>query len=85
MFFQIFILTDRGELLFLGDVYAGLFVVVAAIAGVSMCLQSTTFTTAGLKMTTRLREAYFKALLRQVHIHLPTAIVKYNSLDKNFI
>ncbi|XP_047041195.1 multidrug resistance protein homolog 49-like isoform X1 [Helicoverpa zea] len=61
----IFALTNREELIHLGDLYAGLFVLVAAIAGVSMCLQSSTFTTAGLKMTTRLREAYFKALLRQ--------------------
>ncbi|KAJ8737708.1 hypothetical protein PYW08_000303 [Mythimna loreyi] len=61
----IFVLTDQEELLFLGDLYAGLFVVVAAIAGVSMCLQSSTFTSAGLIMTTRLREAYFNALLRQ--------------------
>ncbi|XP_022833220.1 multidrug resistance protein homolog 49-like [Spodoptera litura] len=61
----IFILTDRDELISLGDMYAGLFVVVAAIAGVSMCLQSSTYTTAGLKMTTRLRELYFNALLSQ--------------------
>ncbi|XP_063890908.1 multidrug resistance protein homolog 49 [Helicoverpa armigera] len=61
----IFVLTDRDELLHLGDLYAGLFVLVAAVAGTSMCLQSSTFTSAGLKMTTRLREAYFNALLRQ--------------------
>ncbi|CAH0578089.1 unnamed protein product [Chrysodeixis includens] len=61
----IFALTDRDEMLFYGDLYAGLFVVVAAIAGISMCLQSSTFTTAGLKMTSRLRKQYFEALLRQ--------------------
>lgn len=61
----IFVLTNRDELISLGDMYAGLFVVVAAIAGVSMCLQSSTYTTAGLKMTTRLRELYFNALLSQ--------------------
>lgn len=64
---QIFALTDRKEMLFYGDLYAGLFVVVAAIAGISMCLQSSTFTTAGLKMTSRLRKQYFEALLRQVN------------------
>lgn len=68
--FQIFVLTNRDELISLGDMYAGLFVVVAAIAGVSMCLQSSTYTTAGLKMTTRLRELYFNALLSQVREYI---------------
>ena len=82
--FQIFALTDRDQLLFLGDMYAGLFVVVAAVAGVSMCLQSTTFTTAGLRMTTRLRGAYFNALLRQVptHIYLTYKNIKIGFLCK---
>lgn len=64
--FQIFVLADHNEMLYLADLYSGLFVVVAAVAGISMCLQSTTFTSAGLKMTTRLRHQYFSALLRQV-------------------
>lgn len=45
-----------------------MFILVAAVAGISMCLQSVTFTTAGLKMTTRLRIKYFTALLAQVGI-----------------
>ncbi|CAB3235149.1 unnamed protein product [Arctia plantaginis] len=61
----IFILTDHDLLLYLADLYAGLFLVVASVAGIGMCLQSFTFTTAGLKMTTRLRIQYFAALLRQ--------------------
>ncbi|KAH9637264.1 hypothetical protein HF086_006908 [Spodoptera exigua] len=61
----IFILDDRKEIIYLADLYSGMFVVVAAVAGVSMCLQSTTFTTAGLKMTTRLRQQYFSSLLKQ--------------------
>ncbi|XP_049693223.2 multidrug resistance protein homolog 49 [Helicoverpa armigera] len=61
----IFILDDRNEILYLADLYSGMFIVVAAVAGVSMCLQSTTFTTAGLKMTTRLRQQYFTSLLKQ--------------------
>uniref|UniRef100_A0A2A4J7A7 ABC-type xenobiotic transporter n=1 Tax=Heliothis virescens TaxID=7102 RepID=A0A2A4J7A7_HELVI len=61
----IFILDDRREILYLADLYSGMFIVVAAVAGVSMCLQSTTFTTAGLKMTTRLRQQYFTSLLKQ--------------------
>lgn len=65
---QIFILEDRADVLYQADVFAGMFVVVAAIAGISMCLQSTTFISAGLKMTTRLRLQYFSALLKQVVI-----------------
>ncbi|KAJ8737704.1 hypothetical protein PYW08_000299 [Mythimna loreyi] len=61
----IFILDDRREIIYLADLYSGMFIVVAAVAGVSMCLQSTTFTTAGLRMTTRLRQQYFSSLLRQ--------------------
>ncbi|XP_026315183.1 multidrug resistance protein homolog 49-like isoform X2 [Hyposmocoma kahamanoa] len=47
------------------DLFAGLFILVAATAGVTMCLQSATFTSAGLMMTNRLREQYFSGLLRQ--------------------
>ncbi|CAG4942049.1 unnamed protein product [Colias eurytheme] len=61
----IFILPDADEILYLADLYSGMFIVVAAVAGLSMCLQSTTFTSAGLKMTTRLRYQYFGALLKQ--------------------
>ncbi|XP_047524484.1 multidrug resistance protein homolog 49-like [Pieris napi] len=61
----IFVLQDRNEIVYLADMYSGLFIVVAAVAGLSMCLQSFTFTSAGLKMTTRLRYQYFGALLRQ--------------------
>ncbi|XP_030031864.2 multidrug resistance protein homolog 49 [Manduca sexta] len=61
----IFAMTDRDTITYLADLYSGLFLVVAAVAGISMCLQSTTFTSAGLKMTTRLRYMYFEALLRQ--------------------
>ncbi|KAG6458009.1 hypothetical protein O3G_MSEX010602 [Manduca sexta] len=62
---EIFVLDDRNQVLYLADLYSGMFVVVAAIAGVSMCLQSSTFTTAGLKMTTRLRYQYFASILKQ--------------------
>ncbi|KAJ0183787.1 hypothetical protein K1T71_000210 [Dendrolimus kikuchii] len=61
----IFALSDRQEIVYLADLYSGMFIVIAAVAGLSMFLQSTTFTTAGLKMTTRLRHQYFSALLRQ--------------------
>lgn len=64
---QIFVLPDRNEIIYLADLYSGMFVVVAAVAGISMCLQGTTFTTAGLRMTTRLRKQYFTALLSQVY------------------
>lgn len=64
--FQIYALNDREEVIYLSNLYSGLFLVVAAVAGISMFLQSTTFTIAGLKMTTRLRYQYFGALLRQV-------------------
>ncbi|XP_075990573.1 multidrug resistance protein homolog 49-like [Anticarsia gemmatalis] len=61
----IFILPNRLEIIYWADFYSGMFIVVAAVAGVSMCLQSTTFTTAGLRMTTRLRQRYFSSLLKQ--------------------
>lgn len=61
-------MTDYDEVIRSADLYSGLFVVVAAVAGVSMFLQSTSFTTAGLKMTSRLRLKYFSSLLRQVSI-----------------
>ncbi|CAB3225437.1 unnamed protein product [Arctia plantaginis] len=61
----IFVLPDRNQIIYLADLYSGMFVVVAAVAGISMCLQGTTFTTAGLRMTTRLRKQYFSALLSQ--------------------
>ncbi|XP_047544251.1 multidrug resistance protein homolog 49-like [Vanessa atalanta] len=61
----IFVLPDRDDIVYYADFYSGMFLVVAAVAGLSMCLQSTTFTNAGLKMTTRLRQQYFSALLRQ--------------------
>lgn len=63
-----FALEDHGEIIRQSGIYAGLFLVVAAIAGVSMCLQSATFTNAGLKMTTRLRLRYFSSLLKQVPV-----------------
>ncbi|XP_028035436.1 multidrug resistance protein homolog 49-like [Bombyx mandarina] len=61
----IFILDNRDDIIYLADLYSVLFVVIAAVAGISMCLQSTTFTSAGLKMTTRLRHQYFASLLKQ--------------------
>ncbi|CAK1588203.1 unnamed protein product [Parnassius mnemosyne] len=61
----IFILSDHSEIIYFADLYSGLFLVVAAVAGVSMFLQSATFTHAGLKMTTRLRHQYFSAILKQ--------------------
>ncbi|XP_073952681.1 multidrug resistance protein homolog 49-like [Choristoneura fumiferana] len=61
----IFALKDHDEILYLADLYSGMFIVVAAIAGISMCLQSTAFTNAGLQMTSRLRQQYFSSLLRQ--------------------
>ncbi|CAH2103160.1 unnamed protein product [Euphydryas editha] len=61
----IFVLPNRSDILYYADFYSGMFLVVAAVAGISMCLQSATFTNAGLKMTTRLRQQYFSALLRQ--------------------
>ncbi|KAG7310331.1 hypothetical protein JYU34_003103 [Plutella xylostella] len=60
-----FALPDHNEIIRLSEVYSGLFIVVAAIAGISMCLQSIAFTNAGLKMTTRLRLQYFSSLLKQ--------------------
>lgn len=66
--FQIFILPDHNEIVYLADFYSGMFLVVAAVAGLSMCLQSSAFTNAGLRMTRRLRQQYFAALLRQVRI-----------------
>lgn len=61
----IFVFDDRSSIIYWADFYSGMFVVVAALAGVTMFLQSTTFTNAGLKMTSRLRQQYFAALLRQ--------------------
>ncbi|XP_061382310.1 multidrug resistance protein homolog 49-like [Danaus plexippus] len=61
----IFILPDRNDIIYYADFYSGMFLVVAAIAGISMFLQSTTFTHAGLRMTSRLRQQYFSALLKQ--------------------
>ncbi|KAL0852199.1 hypothetical protein ABMA28_000423 [Loxostege sticticalis] len=61
----IFVLSDYAQIIYLADLYSGMFIVVAAVAGISMCLQSTTFTNAGLKMTSRLRHQYFAALLKQ--------------------
>nr|QCO93568.1 ATP-binding cassette subfamily B member 2 [Chilo suppressalis] len=61
----VFVLPNRDEIIYWADFYSGMFVVVAAVAGVTMFLQSTTFTNAGLKMTSRLRHHYFSALLRQ--------------------
>ncbi|KAM3968871.1 LOW QUALITY PROTEIN: multidrug resistance protein homolog 49-like [Aphomia sociella] len=61
----IFVYNRNEDIIYYADLYSGMFVVVAAIAGVAMCLQSTTFTNAGLKMTTRLRHQYFAGLLRQ--------------------
>ncbi|XP_034839685.1 multidrug resistance protein homolog 49-like isoform X2 [Maniola hyperantus] len=61
----IFVLESRGDIIYQADFYSGMFLVVAAVAGLSMFLQSTTFTNAGLKMTTRLRQQYFSALLKQ--------------------
>ncbi|KAJ2954416.1 hypothetical protein O0L34_g2683 [Tuta absoluta] len=61
----IFALKDRNDIIFKADLYAGMFIIVAAVAGISMCLQGYSFTHAGLKMTTRLRHQYFGGLLRQ--------------------
>ncbi|CAG4929505.1 unnamed protein product [Parnassius apollo] len=61
----IFVLQDHSDIIYFADLYSGLFIVISAIAGVSMFLQSATFTHAGLKMTTRLRHQYFSAILRQ--------------------
>ncbi|XP_053623630.1 multidrug resistance protein homolog 49-like [Plodia interpunctella] len=61
----IFVMDNRADIIYMADLYAGMFVVVAAVAGVSMCLQSVAFTNAGLKMTSRLRHQYFTALLKQ--------------------
>ncbi|KAI5641365.1 ABC transporter transmembrane region domain-containing protein [Phthorimaea operculella] len=61
----IYVLSDKEEITNLADLYSGLFMVVAAVAGTSMCLQGYSFTRAGLKMTTRLRKQYFAGLLRQ--------------------
>lgn len=66
LFEQIFVMDNRADIIYMADLYAGMFVVVAAVAGVSMCLQSVAFTNAGLKMTSRLRHQYFTALLKQV-------------------
>lgn len=65
-YFQIYVLTNYDNIRHLADLYAGMFLVVAAVAGATMCLQSFTFTTAGLKMTSRLRQQYFSSLLKQV-------------------
>ncbi|XP_063394078.1 multidrug resistance protein homolog 49-like isoform X1 [Cydia fagiglandana] len=61
----IFVSKNHDEIRYEADFFSGMFIVVAAIAGISMCLQSVTFTNAGLKMTTRLRHQYFKSLLNQ--------------------
>ncbi|KAJ2954418.1 hypothetical protein O0L34_g2685 [Tuta absoluta] len=61
----IYVLDDTEEIKSKADLYSGLFMVVAAVAGISMCLQGYSFTRAGLKMTTRLRMQYFASLLRQ--------------------
>ncbi|KAI5641363.1 ABC transporter transmembrane region domain-containing protein [Phthorimaea operculella] len=62
---SIFKLRERNEVTYKADLYAGMFVLVAAVAGTSMCLQGYSFTHAGLKMTSRLRQQYFGGLLRQ--------------------
>ncbi|XP_073952757.1 multidrug resistance protein homolog 49-like isoform X2 [Choristoneura fumiferana] len=61
----IFSLSDNARIIQLADLYSGMFIIVAAAAGITMCLQSVTFTNAGLRMTTRLRGQYFSSLLRQ--------------------
>ncbi|XP_049884996.1 multidrug resistance protein homolog 49-like [Pectinophora gossypiella] len=61
----IYVLKDHNTITYLADLYSGMFLLVAAVAGASMCLQGTTFTYAGLRMTTRLRQQYFASLLRQ--------------------
>ncbi|XP_061705588.1 multidrug resistance protein homolog 49-like isoform X1 [Cydia pomonella] len=61
----IFASSDPAYMVHMADLYSGLFVVVAAVAGVTMCLQSVTFTNSGLRMTTRLRQQYFSSLLMQ--------------------
>ncbi|XP_063394419.1 multidrug resistance protein homolog 49-like [Cydia fagiglandana] len=61
----IFASADPTYMVYMADLYSGLFVVVAAVAGVTMCLQSVTFTNSGLRMTTRLRQQYFSSLLMQ--------------------
>ncbi|XP_048489395.1 multidrug resistance protein homolog 49 [Plutella xylostella] len=57
--------SDYDAVVSQSNLLVGLFIAVAAVAAVAMCLQSSTFTSAGLKMTTRLRLQYFSSLLRQ--------------------
>lgn len=66
LIFQVFAVPDGALIIAKCDMFAGLFIVVAAIAGITMCLQSASFTSAGLIMTNRLRGQYFSSLLRQV-------------------
>lgn len=61
----VFASEDHEEILASSALLSGMFVVVATIAGISMCLQSTCFTSAGLKMTTRLRVQCFASYLKQ--------------------
>ncbi|GBP95551.1 Multidrug resistance protein 1, partial [Eumeta japonica] len=61
----VFAYEDNARTLRDSAVFSGMFIVIAAVAGVTMCLQSVTFTTAGLKMTTRLRVQCFSSYLKQ--------------------
>ncbi|XP_073952769.1 multidrug resistance protein homolog 49-like [Choristoneura fumiferana] len=61
----IFGYKDNVRIIYLADLYSGMFVIVAAVAGIAMCLQSVTFTNAGLRMTSRLRHRYFASLVKQ--------------------
>ncbi|XP_026317561.1 multidrug resistance protein homolog 49-like isoform X2 [Hyposmocoma kahamanoa] len=63
--YGIYALPNPNDIIYLGDFYGVVFIVVSVMAGASMCLQSFAFTTSGLKMTTRLRYQYFSSLLRQ--------------------
>ncbi|KPJ16025.1 Multidrug resistance protein 1 [Papilio machaon] len=61
----IFVLTERGEVLRQADLFAGMCVLVGAVAALAMFLQNATFTHSGLRLTNRLRHQYFSAILRQ--------------------
>ncbi|XP_048488083.1 ATP-dependent translocase ABCB1 [Plutella xylostella] len=56
---------NKAEVQANSDLISGVFFIIALVAAVAMFLQSSTFTKAGLKMTTRLRLQYFESLLKQ--------------------
>ncbi|KPJ04743.1 Multidrug resistance protein 1 [Papilio xuthus] len=61
----IFVLRERAEVLRRADLFAGMCVLVGAVAALAMFLQNATFTHSGLRLTNRLRHQYFSAILRQ--------------------